>query len=336
MKKVIAFVFIIAISVVAFALFFFVKEYFTFYKGYPESMKYVKIEEGKSVKEIARFLEREGVIKNATVFEVIYRLFHRNQTIKAGTYSFAVPMRPHQVLQKLIKGEIAVKKVSIPEGLTIEETAQVLSVLFPEEDFIRAASNPYPILDLDPEAKDLEGYLFPDTYNFPVDIPPEKAVELMVNNFKRKVNSRLREEIKKKGMTLRQIVTLASLIEKETFYDAEKPFISAVFYNRLKKGMPLQCDPTVIYAMKKMGIWEGVLLIRHYREVNSPYNTYLHPGLPPGPICSPGLASIKAAIYPANVDYLYFVARPDGRGHYFSRTLREHLRAVERLRGGSQ
>ncbi len=336
MKKLLAFILILLFSAAALLILYFARELSTFYKGYPESLKYVKIEEGMSVKQVAKLLEREGVIRDSLTFELLYRIFYRGQTIKAGTYSFSSPLRLSQVLEKLIKGEIALKRISVPEGLTIEETAQVLSSLFPPDDFIRAASNPYPIRDLDPEATDLEGYLFPDTYDFPVDITAEKAVEIMVANFRRKVNRKMREDAAKRGLTLRQVVILASLIEKETYYDPEKPLIAAVFYNRLRRGMPLQCDPTVIYAMKKMGIWEGVLLVKHYREVRSPYNTYLHPGLPPGPICSPGLASIKAAIYPAKVDYLYFVARSDGKGHYFSRTLKEHLRAVKIYRSAKE
>ncbi len=313
-----------------FGFYLFLKEYHIYYKGYLSQSKTVRIEKGSSAKQIARVLKKEGIIRNELSFLFFHRFFFKNKPLQAGLYRFSRPLRTVDVIRKLVNGEIAKFSVSIPEGLTIEETAQIFSHHIPPRQFEEAALNWWLIKDLDPLARDLEGYLFPDTYVFPEDVLPAQVVARMVNNFKKKFSQDLRNRARKMGMSIREVVILASIIEKESSREDEKPIISSVFHNRLKLGMPLQSDPTVIYAMKKMGIWKGRLLRKHYRTVKSPYNTYLHKGLPPGPICSPGLSSIKAALYPAKTDYLYFIAVGDH--HEFSRTYNEHLQILRTRR----
>jgi len=326
LKKILKYFSILFLSAIAFSGYYFLKEYHSYYKGYSQETKKVKIERGSSVKEIAIVLKRNGIIKNEKTFLIFYRLFYPGEALQAGVYTFSKPLRTIDVLKKLVNGEISRYRVVVPEGLTIEETARVFEEYIPEQEFIRAAQNYWLIKDLDPEARDLEGYLFPDTYIFPEGASASLVVARMVRNFRRKFTPSMRKKVEDMGWTVRQIITLASLIEKETYLDEEKPLISSVFHNRLRLGMPLQCDPTVVYAMKKLGIWNGRLLRKHYRSVDSPYNTYLHKGLPPGPICSPGLESIKAAIEPAETKYLYFLAV--GPSHIFSRTYSEHLKLL--------
>lgn len=317
---------VFALALIAFLAYFFLSEYHNYYKGYREPIKKVKIEAGTPVKKVGEILEQKGIIKSSRMFLFFYRIFFKNKPIQAGIYSFSKPLRTIDVLRKLVRGDISKFKITVPEGLTIEETARLFSDYVPEEEFKKAARNYWLISDLDPEARNLEGYLFPDTYIFPEGVTAFFVVKKMVATFKMKFNPSLREKAKQMGWTVREVVTLASLIEKETYLDEEKPLISSVFHNRLRLGMPLQCDPTVVYAMKKMGIWRGRLLRKHYKTVRSPYNTYLHKGLPPGPICSPGLSSIEAALQPADTDYIYFMAV--GPSHVFSRNYKEHLQIL--------
>ncbi len=319
-----------AVVFLGFGLFLFMKEYHMYYRGYRGESKKIRIERGSSARDVAVLLEREGIIKHKTTFLIFHRLFFKGAPLQAGVYRFCRPLRTVDVIRKLVKGEIATFRVSVPEGLTVEETAEVFSPYLYPPAFMEAAGNWWLIKDLDPEARDLEGYLFPDTYVFPEDVLPSLVVKRMVQNFKRKFTPELKARAKEMGMSIREVVTLASIIEKESSNDEEKPLISSVFHNRLKLGMPLQSDPTIIYAMKKMGIWKGRLYRKHYRQVKSPYNTYLHRGLPPGPICNPGLSSIKAALYPAKTDYLYFIAV--GGKHEFSRTYQQHLQILRSRR----
>ena len=314
------------IVALGFGFYLFLKEYHMYYRGYLEQSKKVRIEKGSSAKEIARVLKKEGIIRNELSFLLFHRFLFKGKPLQAGLYRFSKPLRTVDVIRKLVNGEIAKFRVSVPEGLTVEETAQVFSQYISPEEFVSAAQNWWLIRDLDPMARDLEGYLFPDTYTFPEDVLASQVVERMVKNFKRKFTPEMRKRASQMGMSIREVVILASIIEKESSKEDEKPLISSVFHNRLKLGMPLQSDPTVIYAMKKMGIWKGRILRKHYRTVKSPYNTYLNRGLPPGPICSPGLSSIRAALYPAQTDYLYFIAVGDH--HEFSRTYTEHLQLL--------
>jgi UPF0755 protein len=189
-------------------------------------------------------------------------------------------------------------------------------------DFEAAARDAEPVRDLDPSATDLEGYLFPETYSMRRDTTPPRLVQLMVGRFRQLFTAEIQESARALGLTPRQAVTLASLVEEETAVPAERPVVAAVYLNRLRIGMAMQADPTVIYALQRAGRYDGNLR-RDDLAFDSPYNTYRYPGLPPGPIASPGLASLKAAVSPAAVDYLYFVSRNDG-SHVFARTLSEH------------
>jgi UPF0755 protein len=194
-------------------------------------------------------------------------------------------------------------------------------------DFEKAGKEPAAIRDLDPEASDLEGYLFPDTYSLGREAPAESLVALMVAAFKKVFTDDLRAAARARGLTVREAVTLASLVEKETAVAEERPLVAAVYFKRRAIGMPMQADPTVIYAMERAGNYSGNIR-REDLQMASPYNTYRYPGLPPGPIASPGKASLEAAVNPADVDYLYFVSKNDG-SHVFARTLDEHNRNVQ-------
>jgi UPF0755 protein len=183
------------------------------------------------------------------------------------------------------------------------------------------------IADLDPDARDLEGYLFPETYSLPRNTPASTVVEQMVAGFKNAFSPEMRRATEAAGLSVRQLVTLASLVEKETAAGDERPLVAAVYRNRLRIHMPMQADPTVIYALQKAGNYNGNLTREHLHELDSPYNTYKYAGLPPGPIAAPGKASLQAAAAPADVDYLYFVSKNDGT-HVFASTLDEHNRNV--------
>jgi UPF0755 protein len=214
--------------------------------------------------------------------------------------------------------------VTFPEGLTINAMAHLFerSGLGPAEAFTTAAGAVELVEDFDPKAPDLEGYLFPDTYALPRDATAAQLVGLMVARFREAFDNALREEGARRGLTVRQAVTLASLVEKETARADERAIVSAVYHNRLKRRMLLQCDPTIIYALEQAGTYDGNLRRRDL-SLDSPYNTYRYAGLPPGPIAAPGRAALEAAVRPAESDYLYFVSRNDG-SHVFASTLREH------------
>ena len=214
--------------------------------------------------------------------------------------------------------------MTFPEGLSYEEMARIYEKqgFGKAAAFLAAARDAMPIHNADPDARDLEGYLFPETYSLRRDASASTLVHTMVARFAQLFTTDMQQAAEKLGMTQRQAVTLASLVEKETAVDAERPIVAAVYLNRLKIGMGLQCDPTVIYALQKAGRYNGNLS-RDDLQFDSPYNTYRYAGLPPGPIANPGLASLKAAVAPAQVDYLYFVSRNDG-SHVFARTLDEH------------
>jgi UPF0755 protein len=235
-------------------------------------------------------------------------------------------------MEHLVAGDIVFHKLTVPEGLTIEETAALAAALpfLSDEEFTRRAQDPGAIADLDPDAKDLEGYLFPDTYFLTGDMSAGRLVDMMTERFIGVFTAECLERTETLGFTVREIVTLASLIEKETGLARERPLVSSVFHNRLKRNMLLQCDPTVIYAMKKAGVYRGRLL-RTDLDFDSPYNTYVFPRLPPGPIACPGKASIRAALYPEETAYYYFVSRNDG-SHAFSKNMAEHNRRVRQYR----
>lgn len=292
----------------------------------------VEIEKGWGVRTIAETLKREGVLAKKALFIARYQLFFRRAALKAGEYEMAAPSTPQAVLEALSRGLVHLRPVTVAEGLTAQETFPVFreAGFGAEEDFIKAAADTSSLGLLDPRAADLEGYLFPETYRLPKGIPAAEILSKMVEQFRAVFTEAWRRRAAALGFSVRDAVILASMIEKETGRPEEKPLVSSVFHNRLKAGMKLDCDPTIIYALKKAGAYDGKLHGKDLR-LDSPYNTYLHAGLPPGPICNPGRASLDAALHPAETEFLYFVARHDG-SHKFSRTFGEHNRAVDEYR----
>jgi UPF0755 protein len=302
------------------------------YKGYPEESAEVLIPRGASPAQVARILQDAGVIRSPILFRLQTRFSGSSELLQAGEYRFSVRLTPGEVLHRIVSGDVILHRLTIPEGLTGREAIQRVARmgLAEEEDLLAAFANPEAMRDLDPEASDLEGYLFPETYYFARPAPARKILGEMVSRFRAEFTAALRERAEERRMTLRGVVTMASLIEKETSIPEERRRVSAVFHNRLRRGMSLQCDPTVIYALASDGLYRGTLT-RDDLAYASPYNTYLNPGLPPGPIAAPGLAALEAALDPAEVPDLYFVADGSG-GHHFSRSLQEHQRAVERFK----
>jgi len=302
----------------------------------PAQNVFFDVERGAGTKVVARSLEEKGLIRAELPFLAAYQLFFAPRKIKAGEYAFSSPVRAKDILEDLVEGKVHLRALTIPEGLTAGEIGPLLGPLLAdgEKGFLVAFHNPAPVAAFDPEAKDLEGYLFPETYHFPGGVPSEEAVCSMVGQFNHVFDVSWKERARSLGLSVREAVTLASLVEKETSIPAERPFISAVFHNRLRLGMKLDCDPTIIYVLKQKGVFNGNLSKKDM-AFDSPYNTYRHAGLPPGPICSPGRGALEAALFPSDEGYLYFVSRNDG-SHHFSRTFAEHQAAVRRFqkRGG--
>lgn len=310
------------------------------YQGYAGSVILV-IPPGASASRAATVLQTRGVLRYRYPFLVRYaagRLAHR--TIKSGEYQFAGPVTPADVYEKLARGEVYLHTVLIPEGSDRLDMAAIYSrdIGLDRASFLRATSNPAPIRDLDPLAPSLEGYLFPDTYRFPRGASAATVVDTMLRQFREVWSHEFSSQLPPGPDSLHRVMTLASLVEKETPEPSERPLVAGVFARRLKIGMFLQCDPTVIYAMRVReheGDPEGPLFTGPPTHADlatpSPYNTYLHAGLPPGPICSPGAASISAALHPAAGTALYFVSNSHG-GHIFASTLEEQNRNVARYR----
>lgn len=296
----------------------------------------VEIGRGTSVRAVARELAARGVLRSPWPFLAGYRLFRPGRSIKAGEYEFHFPLSPREALETLIEGRVLLHPFTVPEGLSGREVGEIVGRLdfLAPGSFAAAFRDPAPIADWDPRAPDLEGYLFPETYRLPRGATPAELAAAMVAGFRRVFDESARRRAAELGMSVREVVTLASLIEKETGLVEERPLVSAVFHNRLQRGMKLDCDPTVVYAQERDGRYRGRLLLKDL-EYPSPYNTYLRAGLPPGPICSPGRSSIEAALRPAAADFLYFVAKESG-GHRFSRTMQEHAAAVQALRGSAR
>lgn len=287
------------------------------------------IERGAPMTAILDRLAAANVIGDPLLARLYLDYRRPDEALQAGEYRFEQPMSTVEALDRVIRGEIVTYPVTVVEGLTLQETAEHLaSEGFGDLDaFLLAMSSPALIADLDPAAESLEGYLFPDTYAFPRGTGEAHIVDAMVRNFRRRVEDHL-DAAAGHGLDPRGLVTLASIVEKEAGAIEERPLVAAVFHNRLERGIGLYADPTIIYALKLAGTWDGNLRRRDL-ELDSPYNTYVHPGLPPGPICSPGEHSLRAAARPAEVPYLYFVSRNDGT-HVFAETLAEHNRNVAR------
>lgn len=298
------------------------------YRGYESAEQFVEIPAGAGSRTIGERLVAAGVVRDHLTFRVALYWSRQGRRLKAGEYRFDRAMTPAEVIAKIARGDVFVVSVTFPEGLTAAEMSKIFEShgLGPASAFVEAAQNAAPIHDVDPDARDLEGYLFPETYAVPRKADPSKLVRQMVGGFERALTPEMRAAAAARQMSVRQMVTLASIVEKETARAEERPMVAAVYANRLRLGMPLQCDPTVIYALTRAGRYDGNL---HKSDLSfdSPYNTYRYPGLPPGPIASPGRASLEAAARPADADYLYFVSRNDG-SHEFARTLAEHNRNV--------
>jgi UPF0755 protein len=298
----------------------------------PSLTKVVIVKKGMPLRKISSMLEQEGIIRNSRVFTWIANLRGKESGIKAGEYEFHAGMSFFQVLDALEKGQVKRHLVTIAEGYSLFQIAQFLDELkiVGKKEFLEKASSPALILSLGlplsasgKPAPSLEGYLFPNTYNLMRETPPEEIIQVMVQQFKKVFNKELIQRGSQLGLSQKEVVILASIIEKETSLPEEKPLVSAVFHNRLKKKIPLQSDPTVIYGIKN---FNGNLTKADLQRP-TPYNTYLFSGLPPTPICNPGKESILAALYPAPVSYFYFVSKNDG-SHFFSSHIEEHNQAV--------
>jgi len=292
------------------------------------STKVIFIKKGTPLGRVGEVLEEEGIIANRYFFVFLTTILGKKAKIKAGEYEFQTPVLPLEVLAALAKGQVKRHLVTIPEGFTLSQIGQLLDHLnlVEKEKFFQKTSSPAFIdaLGLSQLAgPTLEGYLFPDTYHLLREMDPEEAIQMMVHQFRKVFGPEFAHWASELGISEREVVILASIIEKETSLPEEKPLISAVFHNRLRKRIPLQSDPTVIYGIRN---FNGNLTKEDLMRP-SPYNTYLLAGLPPTPICNPGRDSLLAAVHPAPVSYLYFVSKNNG-SHHFSSDIEEHNRAV--------
>jgi UPF0755 protein len=292
------------------------------YKGWDGSEQFVDIPQGAGAAEIRRRLIDAGAVPDDLTLRAALWWSGRSRSLKAGEYRFDQPITPLDVVEKMANGDVFTRRLTFPEGLTIREMASAYEShgFGRAREFLTAASDAALIRDLDSKATDLEGYLFPETYALARTTPASRLIELMVERFRATYGELVKDH--PAGMTIRQVVTLASLVEKETAQGSERPIVSAVYRNRIKIGMGMQADPTVVYALTKAGRYDGNIR-RADLDFDSPYNTYKYPGLPPGPIASPGRASLEAALAPSDDQYLYFVSRNDGT-HVFAETLKEH------------
>lgn len=293
----------------------------------PPAPRIVSIPSGSSFARVAQLLQDEGVVSSAFRLRLLVRLRGDAAKVKAGEYGFSEPALPGEVLDRLVAGDVRQYRFTVPEGLTMKEIAQRLSAegLGNGDLFLQLARDPAFIASLGVEATSLEGYLFPETYTLVAGTPERRLIQAMVRQMTARLTPDLLAAAQARGLNAHELVTLASVIQKEAGNESEMPLISAVFHNRLKRGMRLQADPTVIYGIEN---FNGNLTKKDLLEP-TPYNTYRIAGLPPGPISNPGEAALKAAAFPADVNYLYFVGRGDGT-HAFSLTLTEHNAAVRR------
>jgi UPF0755 protein len=298
------------------------------HRDYQDAEVLVNIASGTSTRDIGKQLVAAGVVLDERTFRIALWRSGRDQLLQAGEYRFVEPLAAMAVVDTLARGQVYLRQITFPEGLNRSEMAAIFGRSdFGTADAFLAASERVELIEaLDSEATNLEGYLFPETYSLPRGATADDLVEAMVAQFKRTFDEDLRTQAAERKLSVRSMVTLASLIQKETGLDAERRVVSGVYTNRLDRRMPLQCDPTVIYALQLAKLYDGNLT-RENLQFDSPYNTYRYAGLPPGPIAAPGAADLQAALHPADVSYLYFVSRNDG-SHVFADTLREHNRNV--------
>jgi UPF0755 protein len=287
----------------------------------------VEIPEGASFKDVSNLLAEKSLILSPFWFRLLGKVQDADRKVKPGEYDLHTAMRPAEILNLLVTGKVIKYTVLVQEGFTARQIGKLLAEagIVKEADVARLVSDPLFIQSLGVDGPTLEGYLFPDTYYFPRRAKAEEVVKAMVAGYRQAYTPEMQARAAALGMTERQVMTLASIIEKETGQDEERPLISAVFHNRLKRRLPLQSDPTVIYGITNF----SGNLTRADLTRRTPFNTYTSTGLPPGPIASPGSKSIIAALNPAPVDYIFFVSKNDGT-HQFSTTLAEHNRAVGR------
>lgn len=282
------------------------------------------VKPGTPVAEIAAGLADAGVIDNPRLFRLLARIRGSDRKLKAGRYQFTKNQSEALTLAMLVEGGVTGERVTIPEGLTVKQTASLFwrDASIDSSEFLSLATNSAFIESLGIRAKTLEGYLFPDTYDIPWGMEPSQVIRMMVTRLLEVLDEEHKRHLNRSEYTMHEVLTMASMVEREAKVPEERPLIAGVLYNRLRRGMLLQCDATVQYSLPD---YKEQLTYADL-EVKSPYNTYLHYGLPPGPIGNPGEASIMAALYPAEVDYFYYVARGDG-SHIFSKTQQEHTRA---------
>ncbi len=300
----------------------------------PQEETFVQIDRGMSSPAIADMLAQQGLVRSNWAFLAVRALQPRAR-LQAGEYRFGAEQTPFEIFDKIRRGQIFFEVVTIPEGSNMFDIAAILekSTSIKAADFLKAAADPEAIRDLDPSAPSLEGYLFPSTYQVTHSTSAQQLCRMMISEFHKEW--RVLTPSALPAPEIHRVVTLASLVEKETGLSSERPIVASVFTNRLRLNMPLQCDPTTMYAALLENRYNGVIHKSDLVSTN-PYNTYAHAGLPPGPIANPGVQSLKAALNPAPGDYLYFVARADGSGgHHFTSTLAEHEKAVADFRRAS-
>lgn len=295
--------------------------------GTNEEQEIIAVLPGEKFNALASKLEQKGIIANTSDFKLLALVRGDDKRLKAGEFPLSAAMTPNQVLDVLVDGKVYLHRLTIPEGYTLKQIAAEVSGidLAQADEFVAAATDPDYAATLGIEAQTLEGYLFPDTYYFPKGVAVKTIISKMVGRFKEQFSEQWKQRADELQRTVHEIVTLASIIEKETGAPSERPIIASVFHNRLKKRMRLESDPTVIYGIPN---FDGNIKRRHLRTP-TPYNTYKIRGLPPGPIANPGRAAIEAALYPAQTNYLFFVSKKDNT-HHFSETIEEHQKAVRK------
>lgn len=301
------------------------KDFNTRYKGF-EGEKYFIVQKGESSGKILERLFLEKIVKKQYPVKIAYALSFKRRTLKAGVYLFDKPLSPKEILLKLEKGDVVLLKLTLREGLTIEEYSRELSrTTGSNEGFLSAMKDVSLIKELDPKAKTLEGYMLPDTYLVAPFTPEKEIVKTVIQSF---VSFWHNIEKEHSGVDLRKTIILASIVEKETADSSEKSRIAGVFLNRLKIGMALQSDPTTVYALERRGLYKGYLT-KEDLNFEDPFNTYIITGLPPEPICSPSKETILSVLNAEKHRYLYFVSKGNG-SHYFSETLDSHNKAVSK------
>lgn len=298
------------------------------YKGYGEPSRRVEVRRGQNTQAILQNLQRNGILRDEWIPLVYMKLLRSRDSLKAGVYEFDRALAPVDVIDKLVAGDVILKTITIREGLDRFAIAKIFADagLGTVEQWHEVTGQADLVRDIAPEAESLEGYLFPDTYKFDPGTSASTIARAMVANFRKHWGNEI--ALITTGLDPHQTVTLASIVETEARLPQERPIVASVYLNRVRKRMLLGADPTVIYAMKLEGRWNGNIR-KADLQIESPYNTYRKPGLPPGPIANPGLASLRAAAAPATTPYLYFVARNDG-SHVFATSNAEHNRNVEK------